>query len=260
MGTSMRGIIDTYIISSTDLIRGGIGMILQGTGFRVVRSGKTFCELKFPTRQVRKSLFIVSANGDLANIRNDIQKIRQAAHECYIVLLLSNGLLGDPMSLLQLGASACLTDTISADALLKSLDVVVADGVVLPPQFLRESSIPAKQVSSIEIEGDSAAEEVALKITPPAEVVPHAVAETPNLSDREALILRMLVKGESNKLIARGLNIAEATVKVHVKAILRKIRARNRTQAAIWAIRNGGQPLQPPPAKPAETHFASAGE
>jgi two-component system nitrate/nitrite response regulator NarL len=41
--------------------------------------------------------------------------------------------------------------------------------------------------------------------------------------------------GDSNKIIARKFDITEATVKVHVKAILRKIQAKNRTQAAIWA-------------------------
>jgi len=47
-----------------------------------------------------------------------------------------------------------------------------------------------------------------------------------------------LIEGESNKVIARKIDIAEATVKVHIKAILRKIRVQNRTQAAIWAMSN----------------------
>jgi two-component system nitrate/nitrite response regulator NarL len=44
------------------------------------------------------------------------------------------------------------------------------------------------------------------------------------------------VHGDSNKQIGRRLDVSEMTVKVHVKAILRKIRARNRTQAAIWGV------------------------
>ncbi len=44
------------------------------------------------------------------------------------------------------------------------------------------------------------------------------------------------MEGEPNKIIARKLHVAEATVKVHVKAILRKIGATNRTQAAMWAM------------------------
>jgi two-component system, NarL family, nitrate/nitrite response regulator NarL len=58
------------------------------------------------------------------------------------------------------------------------------------------------------------------------------------LSGREAAILKALVQGASNKVIANRLCITEATVKVHVKAILRKIRVKNRTQAAIWALRH----------------------
>jgi two-component system nitrate/nitrite response regulator NarL len=59
------------------------------------------------------------------------------------------------------------------------------------------------------------------------------------LSEREEQILRSVVKGHANKMIARTLDIAEATVKVHMKSILRKIRVANRTQGAIWALENG---------------------
>ena len=58
------------------------------------------------------------------------------------------------------------------------------------------------------------------------------------LSARELEILKFLVAGDSNKAIARTCNLAESTVKIHLKTILRKIRVRNRTQAAIWAIQN----------------------
>jgi len=54
-------------------------------------------------------------------------------------------------------------------------------------------------------------------------------------SRREAEILSYLVRGLSNKVIARRLGITEATVKVHLKGLLRKIRASNRTQAAVCA-------------------------
>jgi two-component system nitrate/nitrite response regulator NarL len=61
----------------------------------------------------------------------------------------------------------------------------------------------------------------------------------PQLSSRENLIMRCLIAGDSNKCIARKIDIAQGTVKVHVKAILRKIRVHNRTQAAIWGMNNG---------------------
>lgn len=56
------------------------------------------------------------------------------------------------------------------------------------------------------------------------------------LSERETQILQCLVEGCANKMIARRLDIAEATVKVHIKGLLRKINVNNRTQAAIWAL------------------------
>jgi DNA-binding CsgD family transcriptional regulator len=65
-----------------------------------------------------------------------------------------------------------------------------------------------------------------------------ASADAPRLSARQQSILHCLVEGDSNKAIARRMAMAEATVKVHVKAILRKIRVHNRTQAAIWAMHN----------------------
>jgi len=59
------------------------------------------------------------------------------------------------------------------------------------------------------------------------------------LSPRERQILISLAEGKSNKTIARFYNLSEATVKVHLKAILRKTKTHNRTQAAIWAIEHG---------------------
>jgi two-component system nitrate/nitrite response regulator NarL len=60
-----------------------------------------------------------------------------------------------------------------------------------------------------------------------------------SLSEREQQILKGLIKGHSNKMMACRFNVTEATIKVHMKSILKKIRAANRTQAAIWAVENG---------------------
>ena len=62
---------------------------------------------------------------------------------------------------------------------------------------------------------------------------------TPTLSHREASILAKVAKGLSNKEIANILVLTESTVKVHMKSILKKLRMKNRTQAAIW-VQNGG--------------------
>ena len=56
------------------------------------------------------------------------------------------------------------------------------------------------------------------------------------LTRREKEILRMVSAGLSNKLIGRELDIAEATVKVHVKHLLKKLGLRSRVEAAVWAV------------------------
>ena len=60
----------------------------------------------------------------------------------------------------------------------------------------------------------------------------------PQLSSREIAILERIVRGDSNKHVARFFKIAEPTVKAHVKAIFRKLGASNRNQAAMWAVNN----------------------
>ncbi|QLI82156.1 two-component system response regulator NarL [Chitinibacter fontanus] len=60
-----------------------------------------------------------------------------------------------------------------------------------------------------------------------------------HLTEREQEILQCLAQGLSNKLVGRELGIAEGTVKVHVKSLLRKLNFRSRLEAAVWAVENG---------------------
>lgn len=74
------------------------------------------------------------------------------------------------------------------------------------------------------------------------QIPPAKTAESPqvNLSERETEILHHLTKGYANKIIAHRLEISEATVKTHLKSLLRKLHFSNRTQAAIWAVNHYG--------------------
>jgi two-component system nitrate/nitrite response regulator NarL len=127
------------------------------------------------------------------------------------------------------GANLYFANSVSCDALIKALELVMLGETILPPQLFavigngqeRKGMRPIRQ----RVHGDAAQRTQA--------------DNTPRLSGRETSILRCMVAGDSNKVIARKIDITEATVKVHVKAILRKIRVHNRTQAAIWAMNNG---------------------
>lgn len=65
------------------------------------------------------------------------------------------------------------------------------------------------------------------------------VAIASALTSREAGVLALIAKGYSNKVIARELGINDATVRVHVRSVLRKIGVHNRTEAALFVMNHG---------------------
>jgi two-component system nitrate/nitrite response regulator NarL len=67
---------------------------------------------------------------------------------------------------------------------------------------------------------------------------PTSTQEQANLTQRETETLQLLSEGLSNKHIARKLGISDATVKVHIKHILRKLQLTSRVEAAVWAIKH----------------------
>ena len=228
--TTMCRNVSTYVICRAALLRDGIKRILGKTRFRVVGAGPELKDCKLSSRVSKPVLFILF-DEDHDQTDETVRAIRESAPDSRIVVLTPVCRRDHLMAIFRLGVHAYLANTISADALIKSLDVVMADGIVLPSASFtelvqQEIRVPA-HVAPIPAQERSAA------LLPPV-----LDAKMPALSDREALILQALVTGDSNKHIARRLAIAEATVKVHVKAILRKIRVRNRTQAAIWAMSN----------------------
>ena len=121
------------------------------------------------------------------------------------------------------GADGYLLKDMSAESLRASLALVLLGEKLLPSSLA--------ELLSRNSNGSDPAALSAIPI--------HDRAVTGTLSDRELDIMRCLVDGDSNKRIANRLQIAEATVKVHLKSILRKTRAANRTQAAIWAFQRG---------------------
>lgn len=67
----------------------------------------------------------------------------------------------------------------------------------------------------------------------------RSVPAREELTDREAEVLRHIAKGATNKGIAQALDVTEATVKTHVSNLLSKLGLKSRTQAALFALREG---------------------
>jgi two-component system nitrate/nitrite response regulator NarL len=123
----------------------------------------------------------------------------------------------DLIETLRLGASGYLLKNIDTQMLLDSIRRA-AEG---------ESVVSAEMTSKL-VRG--------IQANPRLEAQP---ADRDRLSPREREILGFLAKGASNKEIARELQVAESTVKIHVQHILRKLNLTSRVQAAVYAVEAG---------------------
>jgi two-component system nitrate/nitrite response regulator NarL len=220
---SSESTVPTYILQSDGLFREGLRLILSKTRFRPHGCAIDLEDLS-EVPSDRPVLFIVGVGESEVVI---CSKIRSQYPRAFIVAVADDS---NPRLLagaLEDGANAALFNSVSPDALVSTLQAVVNGKLILIDARLWPLEIQPK------------AEE---RQSPPlANEIPWQMADEPvamKLSAREIAILERIVRGDSNKHVARFFKIAEPTVKAHVKAIFRKIGANNRTQAAIWALNN----------------------
>jgi two-component system nitrate/nitrite response regulator NarL len=142
-----------------------------------------------------------------------------------VVVITASQTTGEILQALYAGASGFACQDISGDQLIKSLELIMLGQTVVYPQFCKLASSQ---------QGVAGNDEMAACDVPNAAMGLEEPSKT-GFSKKELSILRALMDGASNKVIAQKLVITESTVKVHMKAILRKLRLHNRTQAALWA-------------------------
>lgn len=152
--------------------------------------------------------------------------LKEAAPHARVVMLTVSEDEADLASALRQGAHGYLLKTIESDALLAALERCVAGESVISPDMT------AKLVSAFQNSSTTGT-----ATSPPA---PDPIDA---LSPRERDTLRELARGSSNKEIARSLDIAETTVKIHVQHILRKLNLSSRVQAAVFASERGASRL-----------------
>jgi two-component system nitrate/nitrite response regulator NarL len=147
----------------------------------------------------------------------EMKALRSAWPELKLVVLTASGARQTLAQAIECAVDSYLLKDMAPEALARSFQLIM----------LGQQIFPTRLMMSMMRDGAE------------ADAGQPALRATSGLSPRELQILRLLVNGESNKAIARELAITEATVKVHLKALLRKVRVNNRTQAAVWAINQG---------------------
>lgn len=223
--------VPTYILESDGLFREGLRLILSTTRFRARGCAITLDDLSEVPGD-KAVLFIVGEGADQAEIYSRIRKEYPLA---FIVAVADESNSRSLASALDDGANAVLFRSVSPSALVSTLQAVMNGKVILIDARLWSLGIaPRAEERIAPLQNEE-------RFSPPLQnEIPWETADETlairDLSAREVAILERIVRGESNKHVARFFKIAEPTVKAHVKAIFRKIGASNRTQAAIWAI------------------------
>ena len=215
--------IPAFLICKNSLVRAGIRHILNGTRY-VVAGDVEGSSKPSAASDASPILYILDDSHSADALAEMVEDLRANCSSARVVVLADHL---DPITMmraLDAGVNGLCSTSMDRDALLKALDLVM----------LGETFIASALVLTI-LDEASQAHESRPNMSPSPTAAKDTATEAHNLSTREAEILRRLMEGESNKVIARKLDVAEATVKVHVKAILRKVRATNRTQAAMWA-------------------------
>jgi two-component system nitrate/nitrite response regulator NarL len=221
--------VTTILIHPNSLFSEGLRRILSGTPFALEQVVQNPDCVPSHLSDADHDLFFIIGGRDTQTAVKDVQSIARRFRLARIVVIGDRIETKGVIAALEAGARGYLSDNMSSEALVKSLELVMLDETVLPAQFAKD--LPRQMAQQQEAPASASS-------APQALDAEKKNQQSPALSSRETAILKRLVLGSSNKAIAYNLAITEATVKVHVKSILRKIRARNRTQAAIWAVTN----------------------
>ena len=182
------------------------------------------------TQNFAEALAATDENPDLALILLDLglpdvngidalAELRRRHPGIPVVVLSASEQPATVMLAIETGAMGFIPKTTSSHLLLNALRLVLAGGVYLPVEVLRQHQGTPEPALRLAAEANQGG-----KMLTPREF---------GLTARQADVLARLVQGKSNKLICRDLELAEGTVKIHVTAILKALNVSNRTQAVI---------------------------
>jgi two-component system, NarL family, nitrate/nitrite response regulator NarL len=227
--------VSIVVIDKSALFRAGLKHILAGTRFRVIADYPALRDLPKNAVNGKPCVLLIGLDTEGTTAVPQLLSLITLPEQngLRVILLTEAFRADDSIAAIEAGAGGYLVKSaISPETLLKSLELVLEGDITITQGFTKLLR-PGVQLDGIP--AVNRPESVSDNGHPQPD---SDVAQTDNcrrLSIRERMILSHLMQGASNKHIARTLNIAEATVKVHVKSLLRKIRVNNRTQAAIWA-------------------------
>ena len=201
------------IVDDHPLFRRGLVQLLRTIpAFVLVGEAGSGAEGLALARELRPDLILLDLNMRDGDGLDMLRGLRTARSEARVVMVTVSDSGEDVVAALRGGVEGYLLKDMEPEAMLEALQDVAAGRVVIPPQL--------NHLLAAALRGESRPQS----------------AGAAGLTEQELRILEKIAAGLSNKQIGRELDIAEGTVKVHVKHILRKLELRSRVEAAVWAV------------------------
>jgi DNA-binding NarL/FixJ family response regulator len=207
-----------FLVGGTGLFRRGLNSFLQNTDFVIAAEHDTVeaC-IAAAAASEAPDLIVYVSSGSVETSQQAIEDLADAYADTRLIVLSGELSVDELAASLRAGARGYLLSSISKDAMIHSLTLINLGETVFP------SGLALAWMSGGVSTSRALTDRTAGR----------------DLTRRESEILDCLTAGASNKQIARDLGITEATVKIHMKSLIRKIGVRNRTQAALWALNTG---------------------
>ncbi|PSJ81418.1 response regulator [Neisseria iguanae] len=208
--------IQIILIDDHTLFRSGIKALLsRQSDFEVIGEASDGLSGVKLFEQQKPDIVLLDLDMPVMNGREALAQILSANPNQTVIMLTVSEDSDDLTECMRIGARGFLLKNINADFLLDSIRKAVDGDNVFSPEMT------SRLVQSL--------------ISPAA---PRADVALSALTPRELEILGYLAAGHSNKVIARHLDLAESTIKVHVQNILRKLNLSSRVQAAVYAVQH----------------------
>lgn len=206
------------LVDDHPLLRKGLRQLLAFEAeFEVVAEAGSGAEALTTAPELDPDLIILDLNMQGMDGLETLKRLRDEGVTSRIVMLTVSDSNEDVIKAIGLGADGYLLKDSDPDELLEQIKKAASGKMVL---------------------SDAVNAALATAIRRPAE---KPAADINSLTNREYEILSLIAKGQSNKLIARELDISDGTVKVHVKHLLKKLNLRSRVEAAVWMVNHQGR-------------------
>ncbi len=216
--------IRVLLVDDHALFRSGIRSLLQRhPEFEIVGEAGDGMEGVKRAAQLEPDVVLLDLHMPGLSGREAARLIAEEAPGTHVLMLTVSEDGDDLIDTLRAGASGYLLKNIEAETLVAAIRAAAQGESVVSPQMM------GKLLQGVRSEPRAS--------TPAASAA--SASELDKLSPREREILAFIARGKSNKEIARELDVAESTVKIHVQNLLRKLNLTSRVQAAVLAVELG---------------------